>query len=802
MNPSPVRASWIDLAGALAISASLLVLGAPGCTTKPAGGAVAPGAGGDARPTQAAAPAPALLPMPVTADRRCLRVEGPAFLEEIRGQFVLHLKGTPYEMGLQHGRLLRQETAEDMTAYVDDFALKSGNTMESLMAMWKEAEPHVPQKFKDELRGLAEGAQLPLDRVIAAHILPEKYHCSGYATWGKGTRDGKLYHYRSLDYGCHIGEKKCIQENACLILREPVGEVASAVVGWAGTIGCVSGMNAAGISVGEMGSSSDDESFAGVPMWFLLRDVLDRSKTLDEALAIMRTGPRTCGYNFIFTDGKIPRGVALEVTRSKMAVFEAGDKAEDLPPHWSLPHGVRRVNHFISPELATTQRKVYSPVESESGSWMGYEAIGKYAEEHDGLFDADGMVSLCRLYPPSHDCLHQAVFSPTDGRLWVANAVNPSKAEYYGAQNQTFYPYDLGVLLRTNPVDLPKAPAVAQEPPSGTAPVGGADVVRATIQARRLDFTNESDPKVLEALRFYDHEVKPFEATWKTVSENEKRAIAKITFPSIVVTDSIPNNTVHAKYFMPKGVKGRVPAVVILHHLGGEPLLEEVAASTLSQRGIAALMLWFPYYGERGTDAAKREIFFDVDLEKGKGAMRQAVLDVHRCGDWLAARPEVDPDNIGLLGISLGSVVGALVLGIDTSFSKGMLIIGGGDPAKIVFNQSKETKELAAKFEANGVNEDALRKAWIPIDSCTFAHRVRRDGVVLFNAKQDEVIPRACTESVWERMGKPEIHWYPATHTSIGMRMFDILAIAAKRLKGEGGGKGAGSADEEGGGGK
>ncbi|MBI3099091.1 MAG: hypothetical protein HYY93_12740 [Planctomycetes bacterium] len=651
--------------------------------------------------------------------------------------------------------------------------------------MWKEAEPFVPRKFKDELRGLADGAGLPLDRVIAAHILPEKYHCSGYATWGKGTRDGKLYHYRSLDYGCHIGREKRIQENACLILREPADGVASAVVGWAGTIGCVSGMNAAGISIGEMGSSSDDESYAGVPMWFLLRDILDRSKTLNEALDLMRKGPRTCGYNFIFSDGSIPRAVAVEVTRTKMAVFEAGDRGEDLQPHWSLPHGVRRVNHFISPELAKTQRQMYPPMIEESGSWMGYEAIGKYVEEHDGQFDPEGMVALCRLYPPSHDCLHQAVFCPTDGRLWVSNALSPSVTEYYGAQNQTFYPYDLGALLRTRPEPPPAAPkgTVTERPRVTAADLG---IVRTTVPARPIAFGKEADPQVAEALRFYDHEVKPFEATWRTLSENEKRAIAQITFPSIVVTDSVPNNTVHAKYFMPKGVTGRVPAVVILHHLGGEPMLEEVAASTLSQRGIAALMLWFPYYGERGTDKTKQDIFFDVDLEKGKGAMRQAVLDVHRCGDWLAARPEVDPENIGLLGISLGSVVGALVLGIDPSFAKGALIIGGGDPAKVVFNRSKETKELAEKFVAHGIDEEALRKAWLPIDSCTFAHRARREGVVLFNAKQDEVIPRACTEALWERMGKPEIHWYTASHTSIGLRMFDILSIAAKRIKGEG----------------
>ena len=47
-------------------------------------------------------------------------------------------------------------------------------------------------------------------------------------------------------------------------------------------------LNLRGISVGEMGSNSSDEDYAGVPMIFLVREVLRRSKTLDEAVAIFQ----------------------------------------------------------------------------------------------------------------------------------------------------------------------------------------------------------------------------------------------------------------------------------------------------------------------------------------------------------------------------------------------------------------------------------------------------------------------------------------------------------------------------------
>ncbi|MFM7412455.1 MAG: hypothetical protein ACKO6E_04525, partial [Planctomycetota bacterium] len=41
------------------------------------------------------------------ADRTVVARCGEGFLETIGGHAVLHVAGTPYEMGFQHGRLLR-----------------------------------------------------------------------------------------------------------------------------------------------------------------------------------------------------------------------------------------------------------------------------------------------------------------------------------------------------------------------------------------------------------------------------------------------------------------------------------------------------------------------------------------------------------------------------------------------------------------------------------------------------------------------------------------------------------------------
>ena len=38
---------------------------------------------------------------------------GAGWLERVDGQLVLHVKGTPYEMGYQHGALLKQHCTEN-----------------------------------------------------------------------------------------------------------------------------------------------------------------------------------------------------------------------------------------------------------------------------------------------------------------------------------------------------------------------------------------------------------------------------------------------------------------------------------------------------------------------------------------------------------------------------------------------------------------------------------------------------------------------------------------------------------------
>jgi len=686
---------------------------------------------------------------------------GKGRLYRVGEQKVLVLSGTPYEMGLQHGKLLSTAIAEDMKAVLE-WTAERECTREKLGEIYRRLEPNIPKRYLDELKGIAEGSGVPLEDLQLVHAMPSRFHCSGAAVYGKATINGKLYHTRSLDYSLTIGKTKRLQDNSLVIIYKPNSGNAHAVLSWAGFVGCVSGMNEKGISVGEMGSSSNDESYDGNPMIFALRDVLYDADTLSEAIRIMREMKRTCGYNFIFADGKIPDAVAVEVTKSLFRALRAQDEENNAAPHWGIEDVVRRVNHFVSPATAATQRKVYDPRKSEGGSWLGYKLISDYIQANYGKLDEYKMIELLRMYPPEHSCLHQAVFCPSELRFWASFAKDPHKVRFAGAQNQAFYRYDLEAILQGASPD-----ALTQKKPA-LQPTGEA----VAFEQGKIEEQKEvySTKKGAEYFAF-----QPTGFEWKMVLLERMPGydIYLLSFPTALRDDVESNNTVYAEYYRPTR-KGKVPGVVVLHIAGGNFEISRVVSRYFASNGIAALFVQMAYYGYRKPKNMKRLRMVTEDIDRTIRAVRQTVMDVRRAGLWLSKREEIDANRIGVCGTSLGSFVTALVAECDNRFRRAAVVLGGGDIAAL-FWYGKEAAPYKKKLVEKGFTEESLREMVKPVDPLTYAHLADAKNVIMFNAKNDTVVPVSCTRKLWEAMGKPRIFWYDADHYSMLTYLFEVM---------------------------
>lgn len=378
---------------------------------------------------------------------------GNGWLEERDGVKILHLNGSYYEMGYLHGSLLKNECLEDLRAFLD-FAESYGYSYNDFLELWDVVKDYIPQEYKEEMHGVADGANVTFEQVAVGNIIAMWVHCSGFAAWGPATVDGRLYQMRSLDFPVNIRDPvtgKYVQENSVLIVRKPFDGFASLDPSFAGFVGSLGGLNEKGVVVEVLSSWCNDEWWNGTPMMFRQRMVLDHASTINEAVGIL-TSNKTCGWNFIVSDGKTPVGYVVETTANHSYVGTWNNTVESTPPFWMLDHVVRRTNIFVSPETASTQRSYYNPKFVFSlihGKnilgwsripafipWRHYKALSREIEKKWGMIDLNESIIMARnLYQGEVDfvfslmvkmkmytTLHQWVVCPETGDLLISFA--------------------------------------------------------------------------------------------------------------------------------------------------------------------------------------------------------------------------------------------------------------------------------------------------------------------------------------------------------------------------------------------
>lgn len=360
---------------------------------------------------------------------------GAGFLEEVDGYRVLHVKGQPYEMGYQQGALLRDDIRENVRYLFDVKAkelkvevagLKLLDARRVIKGIVAGQRRFVPERFFDEMRGIADGAGLDVEDIVIANFIPELFHCSGFALSGSAMKDGTLYHGRVLDYGCDWR----LQDHAVLTVAEPRGRIPFVNVTYAGFVGSVTGMNAEKVSIGEMGGMGHWE---GVPMAFLVRMVLEEADTLERGIAVFRDNPRTCEYYFVIADGKTGKAVGLEACWNVFGVVGMGES------HPRLPHAIKD-----GVVLSAGDR---------------YKELVNRVEKGHGGFDAVSARHLMDRPVAMKSNLHSVLFETTTTRFWVANASKDGKP----AAEQPYHTFQLSELLKhqadSSATVLPAPPA-------------------------------------------------------------------------------------------------------------------------------------------------------------------------------------------------------------------------------------------------------------------------------------------------------------------------------------------------------
>ena len=327
-------------------------------------------------------------------------------------------KGTPYEVGFAFGSLTKEECRKVVCGFLmaaqlseyQEFTKEANSASqqrrysdEVLDAAWAATSPHINQRFKDQMRGLADGAGIPLKTLQRAYMIPvvSDFSCSGAAIWGKASVNGHLYQFRNLDYIMDAG----LQNFPVLLVTLPEKGIPHISATFAGFLGVNTGMNAQGTVLTAIADSpSRDYPFDldGVPFFILQSDLLHDANTLDEALTMMKRAKRIKKYHYIVANGKEKAGAKVKAHSPDIRIWKDNDPTDEEAPR-------------IFEDL------VY---QAEKRNPLAIEHIKK----NYGKYDVDRVIDFTKTVPIKGSNLLAVVYDATDLNLWVSYARGKTEA--------------------------------------------------------------------------------------------------------------------------------------------------------------------------------------------------------------------------------------------------------------------------------------------------------------------------------------------------------------------------------------
>jgi len=248
--------------------------------------------------------------------------------------------------------------------------------------------------------------------------------------------------------------------------------------------------------------------------------------------------------------------------------------------------------------------------------------------------------------------------------------------------------------------------------------------------------------------------------------------ILDLTFPSPVKSIHASNNTVHARYFRPHG-DGPFPAVILLEILQGGEELAEGLGMYLAQNKIAALFVRMSYYGPR-RPPGERIRLMSPDIDQTTENVRQTIMDCRYATAWLGSRPEIDPEQLGICGTSMGSFLSALTGAMEPRLKKVALVLSGGSLVEVYYELP-----IAAPFrrinELLGGSKQKLKNVIDKIDPITYAGYLKGRDVLIIAAKNDSIVPPRAAQLLWEASGKQKILWIDSDHYTAALYIVPML---------------------------
>jgi len=277
---------------------------------------------------------------------------------------LLELGADPYQRGLLHGQTMAQAIRDNLETYLRRFEAGrvSRQTARAEGAKWVEVIAADNPEYAEEMRGLAEGAELPLSDIAMLNaryeIIYGVFAGEAEAVAGRGAEVDGCTAFGALPEATASGHTLIGQNwdwlsglcGRTLVMRVRRPEKPD-FVGFteAGILGCKMGVNEAGIGLVVNGLVSDEDGKTPYLKAFHLRcrEVLD-AWTMDKALLPLIESDRVGSTNVLVGHGD---GEVINIEASPR-------DANYLYPQDGL---ITHANHFVHPKSVASRFERITP---------------------------------------------------------------------------------------------------------------------------------------------------------------------------------------------------------------------------------------------------------------------------------------------------------------------------------------------------------------------------------------------------------------------------------------------------------
>ncbi|MFQ6022441.1 MAG: dienelactone hydrolase family protein [Acidiferrobacterales bacterium] len=254
--------------------------------------------------------------------------------------------------------------------------------------------------------------------------------------------------------------------------------------------------------------------------------------------------------------------------------------------------------------------------------------------------------------------------------------------------------------------------------------------------------------------------------------ETSKYRVRRLSFPSIGENGQ-DGNLVTGLYYQSK-LPGKKKLVIVLpiwgtHTYPSRKMTKSLLAYSRGDMNVLRILGENFLFDWEAMRAVSTEEAVIVVARQMAERVQTHVIDIRRIVDWTETQPDIDPERVGLIGFSMGGLVGSLIMANEPRIAASAFAMGGANPHEMIAScwgrAAEIRKTLLRRFGwTTETFASKIEKPLAPINPTSYAGQVDPKNVIVFDAQYDTCIPKSGRDAFWDALGRPERISWPYNH--------------------------------------